>query len=190
MRIHRIALLPLAMMLFPNSGNAYQRDLRYSIQEFAFTKPSIYSETFTLSDRCDFDSTEYSFFDNPFEAYAVKYMDSLEGNGTILPFDLELTFDLANVLQLRTVSKSNGVWTVSVENPHNYMIEYVYNKKMCFESDASQWTNLVDVSYGWVPPNSYDYLSIKDGSLRRITYANNLQSNGCMQFYWSTVPWQ
>lgn len=49
-------------------------------------------------------------------------------------------------LSLSIISKSGSQWCINVKNETSYPIYFVYNKKMCFKSDALNWTNLNDIS--------------------------------------------
>jgi hypothetical protein len=49
-------------------------------------------------------------------------------------------------LKLSIISKSGNQWCINVKNETSSPIYFVYNKKMCFKSDALNWTNLNDIS--------------------------------------------
>lgn len=109
------------------------------------------------------------------------------------------TMDVARVtnyiyryLNLRNLGKSGSYWKIQVYNPTDSTVMVFYNSKMCFESDARNWTNLKDVSQVYVGAGSTVNIDIKTNfsatcvtfcyyrqdDKRIVSYANKLDKNG------------
>ncbi len=106
-------------------------------------------------------------------------------------------------LDISKVVKSDGKWNVTINNISDTEITALYNGKMCFDTDAKNWTGLTDVSKINIPSGSSRTVTIsghlsanaiavsyvKDG-VRLITYANELTDSGGKRLRYSyiTVP--
>lgn len=80
-------------------------------------------------------------------------------------------------------------WTIKVSNNSNSKMNVIYNKKMCFENDAINWTGLGDVDYFDLQAGESKTVDIESnafathvafsyvvGNKRYITYANEFNS--------------
>ncbi len=96
-------------------------------------------------------------------------------------------------LSLDNNGKSGGKWKIVIHNPKSYAITAYYNSKMCFQSDAVNWTNLNDVLSVTIPANGSKEVSIStnwtagfittcyiDNNHRVITCANSLSTSGAI----------
>lgn len=97
-------------------------------------------------------------------------------------------------LSLVNHGKSGGKWKIEIYNPKSYEITVYYNKKMCFQSDAMNWTNLRDDRDPiTIPPNDSVEVSIStngtagfittsyiENNHRVITCANGLSTSGAI----------
>lgn len=106
-------------------------------------------------------------------------------------------------LDISKVVKSDGKWNVTINNISDAEVTALYNGKMCFDTDAQNWTGLTDVSKITIPSRSSKVVTIsghlsanaiavsyvKDG-VRLITYANELTDSGGKRLRYSyiTVP--
>ena len=179
-------------LFFPLIGNNYEKDLRYAIQAFKFTKPYSSSKTVTIYDTYDFEeNNNYSGL----EGEIINYLYSLQLNGVLKTYDLNITYDFSHFLRLKTISKNNSTWTIEVKNPNSTKVDFIYNKKMCHFDDAKNWTNLTDVSYGTVLGNSTTIVSISEnlfatsvsfsffsGSYKYMIFGDGLDTEGKLDF--------
>lgn len=107
------------------------------------------------------------------------------------------TISSPSYLQLSLVSRSGFAiynWEVKISNPNSYAVQVTYNSKMCFESDAKNYTNLSDLVTITIPANSSVIVTINGNGTagwittcidyrydsynqRRVTCANGLSGN-------------
>lgn len=100
------------------------------------------------------------------------------------------TYKAFKYLSLINLGKNNGKWKIRIKNPLKQEITVEYNKKMCFEGDAKNWTGLKDVESISISANSSKdveistnvfatciAISYKIDGYRVISYANGLNSN-------------
>lgn len=93
-------------------------------------------------------------------------------------------------LKIALIGKDGGKWAVRITNNCSEEVRVFANKKMCFENDAKNWTNLNDVTSFYLDPGeSFGYyfetnwfathiaLSFVFGQIRLITYGWNLSEN-------------
>lgn len=94
-------------------------------------------------------------------------------------------------LDITNVEKSGSIWKVSVENFTDSSVTVFYNSKMCYFSDAQNWTGLKDIRYDTLPANSTKIYTISENTsstsialsyikndVRYITYADKLNESG------------
>lgn len=100
-------------------------------------------------------------------------------------------------LKLSLVARSGFIiynWDVKISNPNSFAVQVTYNSKMCFQSDAKNYTGLKDLVTVIIPGNSsvtvringngtagwittcIDY-SCDSANYRRVTCANGLSGN-------------
>ena len=97
------------------------------------------------------------------------------------------------VLNTSVVSKSGDKWTIRLTNPTSSTKEIIYNSKMCYESDAKNWTNFIDVNTVTLAAGSSRNIVITerllathiafsyiDEGMRYITYSDKLNTNGTL----------
>lgn len=102
-------------------------------------------------------------------------------------------------LDITNVEKSGSIWKVSVENFTDSSVTVFYNSKMCYFSDAQNWTGLKDIQYDTLPANSTKIYTISENTsstsialsyikndVRYITYADNLNTNGSCRAMYNT----
>lgn len=173
---------------YPAIGNSYEQDLRFAIQTFDFTK---INKKVTIRDRYDFEPDKYTGL----EAYVINHLYNLQLQEILKVYDFRITFDFSHFLRLKTISKSNSVWTIEVKNPNSTPVEFIYNKKMCHFDDAKNWTNLTDVSYKTVSGNSTEIVTISEnlfatsvsfsffnGATKYMIFGYGLSDNGMIDF--------
>ncbi|HHT66928.1 MAG TPA: hypothetical protein GX010_01675 [Erysipelotrichaceae bacterium] len=173
---------------YPSIGNSYEQDLRFAIQTFDFTKTN---KKVTIKDRYDFEPNKF----DGLEGYVINYLYSLQLQEILKVYDFRITYDFSHFLRLKTINKSNSVWTIEVKNPNPAPVEFIYNKKMCHFDDAKNWTNLIDVSYKTVLGNSTEIVTISEnlvatsvsfsffnGSTKYMIYGDGLSDNGMIDF--------
>ena len=87
-------------------------------------------------------------------------------------------------LQLELVSRSGFLfynWKVKITNPNPYDVQVTYNSKMCFEGDAKNYTNLVDLVTITIPKESSKTVDVgANGFAGWITFSIDYT-------YWSTA---
>lgn len=173
---------------YPAIGNSYEQDLRFAIQTFDFTK---INKKVTIRDRYDFEPDKYTGL----EAYVINHLYNLQLQEILKVYDFRITYDFSHFLRLKTISKSNSVWTIEVKNPNSTPVEFIYNKKMCHFDDAKNWTNLTDVSYKTVSGNSTEIVTISEnlfatsvsfsffnGETKYMIFGDGLSDNGMIDF--------
>lgn len=95
-------------------------------------------------------------------------------------------------------NESNG-WNIEIKNYKTKDIRVVYNKKMCVESDAKNWSGLKDIGYVEIPAGGTKIVQIQENrtdtfiaisyienDVRYITYADNLNTNGSCRAMYNT----
>ncbi len=102
-----------------------------------------------------------------------------------------------NYLQISLEKRSDFIvydWDVKISNPNSFAVQVSYNSKMCFESDAKNYTNLNDLVTITIPANSSVTVTIngngtagwittcidyryESSNYRRVTCANGLSGN-------------
>jgi hypothetical protein len=100
-------------------------------------------------------------------------------------------------LNLELTARSGFIiynWDVKITNPNSYAVQVTYNSKMCFESDANNYTNLSDLVTIVIPANSSTTVRINGNgtagwittcidytyggsNYRRVTCANGLSGS-------------
>jgi hypothetical protein len=100
-------------------------------------------------------------------------------------------------LNLELTARSGFIiynWDVKITNPNSYAVQVTYNSKMCFESDAKNYTNLSDLVTIVIPANSSTTVRINGNgtagwittcidytyggsNYRRVTCANGLSGS-------------
>lgn len=97
---------------------------------------------------------------------------------------------------LSIVNKSGLTWQIQIRNTSSMGINLSYNSKMCFLSDAKNWTGLKDISTIYLAPYMSKTVSISENwfatsitcsyiyeDYRVITYADSLSTNGTLSIY-------
>lgn len=136
------------------SQSRNSQDLFFAINKFDYTKPNSYSKKVIITDRYDFDlmGIDFSSISNPLdflkEALIALINDTAlltQVLGLLTPYDIKIEVDTAEPLGLNIISKSDGVYKVRGTNQTDSDLNVFYNKKMCFEADAREWSGLKDV---------------------------------------------
>lgn len=97
-------------------------------------------------------------------------------------------------IEVSIVSKGAGMWSIKLTNRATTWRTFDYNRNMCFESDAQNWTSLTDIAQTKeLRPGESTVLEIYEngtatsfavsytrGATRYILYAKNLSKSGTM----------
>lgn len=98
-------------------------------------------------------------------------------------------------VEFELTGKTSAGWQVALINNNEYSIDVAYNTKMCFESDAAEFSDLSDVEVITVSSNGSESVTISENgtagyiaasvgytlqgnNYRRISYANGLTKSG------------
>ena len=140
-------------------------------------------------------SVSFSFFNG-----ATKYMiygDGLYSNGMIdyRFFQKTQTYNS----RIRLMGKDGNKWLIKLKNATSYKALVEYNTKMCFYSDAQNWTGLLDLTDIYLQPGEMRYIYISENGLATsiaVTfsgentncsyYADNLSMSGTMSLSFSS----
>ena len=108
-------------------------------------------------------------------------------------------------LEIENIGKSGLNWRIKITNNSSTTIEVKYNKKMCYHSDAKNWTGLTDINGAneevSIDPGKSEIVIISENwfatsitvsyvdseGVRRITYANELNVNGSMNVGYNKI---
>lgn len=110
------------------------------------------------------------------------------GNLTLTAYWTESYLDISNQ------GKSGTNWSIKITNNSSTTVTVYYNKKMCYLSDAQNWTGLNDVASFTLTSGSSNTITISENwfatsitvsyvtssGVRMITYANELNTNKTM----------
>lgn len=127
----------------------------------------------------------------------VFYADNLNIAGTLSSYGTSKnSYSYSkNGMMVSIISKGNGIWTIDLTNNTGGGRTFYYNKKMCFEGDAKNWTGLSDIGQVYlangattseplkISENAFaDSIAISylDGTDRKIFYALDLNVSGTM----------
>lgn len=106
-------------------------------------------------------------------------------------------------MKISLLGKNKGKWLVDLTNTSSVSQFYEFNEKMCFNNDAKNWTNLVDIVKTVDVPSGETLtliieenvfatsiaISCIDGNTRKIVYADNLSKSCSMSGKSSTTPY-
>ncbi len=105
-------------------------------------------------------------------------------------------------MKVSIVGKNSGTWTIELTNNTGGARSFDYNTKMCFNSDAENWTGLSNIAttVNLAPGTSTTIeiqengtatsiaISYTSGNTRYIFYAKNLSVSGTMTSSGNTTP--
>ena len=132
-------------------------------------------------------------------ARKIVYADNLNMNGYLS--GASSTMPVYNYCQygikVNIVGKNGSTWKIRITNLTQDDCTFYYNSKMCFESDAKNWSGLINVKHtdvvatnGIVEVDISENgtagaiaISYVDGGYRYIFYANNLSTKGSLKDY-------
>ncbi|MCQ2800224.1 MAG: S8 family serine peptidase [Bacilli bacterium] len=81
-------------------------------------------------------------------------------------------------VRISVKQKNGAVWKIQVTNPNKGSVFVAYNSKMCFESDAKQFTNLFDVeTVSLLGRESKDVLISENGTAGWISFAYGYETS-------------
>lgn len=148
-------------VVFPMSGCRNELDMYFSIRTFSYTKPSKDSKKFYLKDKYDFtkDDLDGSILENIVQ-FATNVFANIQAKGIIVPFYLNCEIDVNEPIMINSATKSDSGWKVEVTNNTSKYQRVIYNKKLCFDYDARNWTDLKDIDYFEINPNSSKTIDI------------------------------
>ena len=108
------------------------------------------------------------------------------------PYTKELVFE---ELKFNMIGKEGSYWNIEIKNESSHVRTVEYNTKMCFESDAKNWSGLNNIESITLEPYESTIVSIKtnfaatsiaasfvDHGKRVITYANKLSTSGLTSY--------
>ena len=136
----------------------------------------------------------------------ISYANGLTESGTVYSMNSPSynTVDVASYAQVishpdyltfTVKGKSNGKWTVWINNPNSFVVNVTYNSKMCFAGDAAGHEGCEDLMSVAVSAGSYESVTISTNGLAgyitaridycyrgfaysKVTYANKLKTSG------------
>jgi len=137
----------------------------------------------------------------------VAYAHNLSQSHRMTCFSKNVSYDYhdCNGMRIGLLGCSNGDWLVDLTNITDETHYYEFNKKMCFEGDAKNWTGLndivrtVDVESGEtitlvIEQNNFatdigiSYVG-EEANTRYVAYAHNLTFNSTMSCYSNSVAY-
>ncbi len=129
--------------LITNTWTCYEEDLGFALHTCKITRSSVDSMSVQVTDTYDFDITDSGnvILDDLVNIFAYAQIC-----GAIASYEVIINVDMADPLYLQLVSSSDDAHRISVKNYSDKDITVVYNSKMCFESDALDWTGLSDLA--------------------------------------------
>ena len=108
-------------------------------------------------------------------------------------------------LAIENLGKSGTKWNIKITNNSSTAVTVYYNKKMCYLSDAKNWTGLKDVngeneeiilepgesyqvkiSENWFA-TSITVSYVVNGEIRMVTYADGLKTNGGINIKYNKI---
>lgn len=115
--------------------------------------------------------------------YAGVNLHAVSVNNYCLPRHLyensyTYTKNFSKTLDIEYLGNPNGKWKIRVRNTNSYQVSFRYNKKMCFSSDAKNWTNLHDLS---------DPITLNSGATIDVTISINWFATSCTFSYEKTI---
>lgn len=142
-------------------------------------------------------STRYiKYADNIFGDYEVYKMKTYSSTTSYRSYT-------ENGMKVSIAGKNDGTWLIELTNNTGSGRTFYYNRKMCFDGDAQNWSGLSDVSTiylssgetTWAPLEISENgtataiaISYNVGIERHIFYANNLNVSGTMTSYSNSKP--
>ena len=134
----------------------------------------------------DRNNIRYIFYANQLEPLS----NTMNSSGSVKPY---YDYNINN-MKVGIVSKGNGKWTIKLTNYTGMNRSFDYNQLMCFNSNAQDWSGLVDVATTLEIKNGESTIlqigenltatsiaiSYTNGSTRYIVYADNLLESGTM----------
>lgn len=131
----------------------------------------------------------------------IFYAHNLDAKGTMTSdgFEKDYYSYTQNGMTVSIAGKNGSTWLIELTNNTGNGHDFDYNRKMCYEGDAQNWTNLSHVSsiyLGAGETTSYSLqisenmsatsiaISYKEtDKIRKIFYAYNLNTNGTMSAF-------
>ena len=133
----------------------------------------------------------------------IVYAHNLSASCSMTCYESEAPYSLykKNNIEVGIIGKNGTTWKLRVRNCTGSETCFYYNKKMCFFSDAQNWTGLIDIErtdpiqsgdsteiqieeYGTATSIAISYLTT---SQRKVFYASNLNINGSMSAYGKSI---
>lgn len=132
----------------------------------------------------------------------ITYADKLNADGSfcIMHSSKNINSYTKSGMSVRNMGKNGSKWLIELTNNTGSARAFYYNKKMCFENDAKDWTGISDVAqtdiikngksvileieeYGTATDIAISYIK---GSTRYIFYADNLNTACTLSSYGNT----
>lgn len=160
---------PIYTPLILNNTSRNEEDLGFSLHKVTYSRTSTTSKEIVISDVYDFDpsNTGIEILDS-----LVNIIDQAEELGLLTPYPVRITVDLSQSLRPQVLSMQNSTYTIRLYNYSDETIEMFYNKQMCNEGDAINWTGLTNIGYKNIPANSSTQVSVSTyGTATHIAFS-------------------
>lgn len=162
-------MFPIYSPLILNNTSRNEEDLGFALHGVTYNRASSTSKEIIITDTYDFDpdSTGIEALDN-----LVNIIDQAEELGLLTPYPIKINVDLSQSLRPQVLSKQNSTYTIRLYNYSDETIEMFYNKQMCNENDAINWTGLTNIGYKNIPANSSIQVSVSTyGTATHIAFS-------------------
>lgn len=142
-----------------NETSRNEEDLGFSIHKFDYFRDSLNTRKIKITDVYNFDKeadTEIPVVDD-----LQRLFHEIEEAGIVKAYNIEIIVDLENVLKLDVKKIENNNYYIDVTNIAPITRDVIYNKKLCNENDAINWTNLTDIDGITIEPKETKQIKIQ-----------------------------
>lgn len=142
-----------------NETSRNEEDLGFSIHKFDYFRDSLKTRKIKITDVYNFDKeadTEIPVVDD-----LQRLFHEIEEAGIVKAYNIEIIVDLDNVLKLDVKNFENNNYYIDVTNIAPITRNVIFNKKLCNENDAINWTNLTDIDGITIKPKETKQIKIQ-----------------------------
>ena len=142
-----------------NETSRNEEDLGFSIHKFDYFRDSLKTRKIKITDVYNFDKeadTEIPVVDD-----LQRLFHDIEEAGIVKAYNIEIIVDLDNVLKLDVKNFENNNYYIDVTNIAPITRDVIFNKKLCNENDAINWTNLTDIDGITIKPKETKQIKIQ-----------------------------
>lgn len=142
-----------------NETSRNEEDLGFSIHKFDYFRDSLKTRKIKITDVYNFDKeadTEIPVVDD-----LQRLFHEIEEAGIVKAYNIEIIVDLDNVLKLDVKNFENNNYYIDVTNIAPITRDVIFNKKLCNENDAINWTNLTDIDGITIKPKETKQIKIQ-----------------------------